>query len=67
MVGGLGVLDSWEGVGLGDAGTLWPYGLNQFPVHGSDTGGLGLAGHRQLCLGCILRSTAGFPWPAVQF
>lgn len=27
----------------------------------------GPACYPQLCLGCILRSTSGFPWPAVQF
>ena len=63
------------GGGKSEAGTVWPYELNQCPVLGPDTRGLEaccaakalLVTNLQVCLGCILRPAAVYPCPAVQF
>lgn len=72
--GGEGVLGSWEAVRLSEVGTLWPWGQNQFPIPCSDSQGLAawallvtLHFAHAFGSGCILRSTSGFPQPAVQF
>lgn len=59
VVGRRGVLGSWEEVGLNEAGTLRPYGLNQFPVPGSDTRGLG-----SCCAALALPVILSFAWVA---
>lgn len=61
-------------LGRGAAVTLWPSEFDQFsgpwPWHSGTSGLLcsaGPAGRPYLGLGCRLRSTSGFSWPAVQF
>lgn len=70
----MGILGFWEVVRLSEVGALWPWGRSQFPVPGSDSQGLAarallvtLRFAHAFGRGCILRSTSGFPQPAVQF